>query len=91
LITAKKIQELELSDNRSGGDPSENPYTIAIIRVGDLAGASSPELNRSGYKLVEKERMIPLPGIYDLEPFSGPEEPLDLPIELYQMEPIIES
>jgi len=89
LITAKKIQELEFSENRGGGGRSENPCTIAIIRLGDLAGASSPELNRSGYKLVRKDRIIPLPGIYDLEPFSGPEEPLNIPIELYQMEPII--
>jgi hypothetical protein len=89
LITAKKIQELEFSENRGGGGRLENPCTIAIIRLGDLAGASSPELNRSGYKLVRKDRIIPLPGIYDLEPFSGPEEPLNIPIELYQMEPII--
>lgn len=91
MITVKKILNLELSEDDGGRDQPENPCTITIIRVGDLAGSSAQELRGSDLKPEDKHHVIPLPDLYDLEPFARPEEPLDLEIELYQMEPSIEN
>lgn len=89
MVIDKKMINLQLSEDVREGVQPENPCSIAIIRVGDLAGASIQDLKFE--KLGRRERMIPLPGLYDLEPFSGPEAPLHLGIELYQMEPPIET
>ncbi|MEM2894139.1 MAG: hypothetical protein QW638_03730 [Candidatus Bathyarchaeia archaeon] len=86
MITAKKMINLHLSEDGGEGVQPENPCTVAIIRIGDLAGASAQDL-----KFDHRVRAIPLPDLYDLEPFSGPEEPIRLEIELYQMEPPIEN
>ncbi len=90
MITAKKIINLQLSEDRCEGVQLENPCTIAIIRVGDLAGASAQDLK---FEIIPDRggRIISLPDLYDLEPLSGPEAPLHLEIELYQMEPPIEA
>lgn len=90
MITTKKMINLQLSEDGGKGVQPENPCTIAIIRIGDLAGASAQELNFE-IKLDRRDRMIPLPDLFDLEPFSGPEAHLDIEMELYQMEPHIEN
>lgn len=81
---------LQLSEDESEGVQPENPCTVSIIRVGDLAGTSAQDL-KFEIKLDRRDRMIPLPDLYDMEPFSGPEAPLHLEIELYQMEHPLET
>lgn len=86
MITAKRVLDLKLSEG--GKDQLENPCTITIIRVGDLAGSLTPELNGARS---EKYQLISFPELYNLEPFARSEEPLELEIGLYQMEPTIDS